>query len=291
MKAIRIHGYGGPEVLRYEQAPRPVPREGQVLVRIAGASFNPGDVVNRAGGMRAVHAFAMPHILGLDMAGTVIGGGPVMSFLPWPASGGYAEYVAVVPEALAPAPTSIPLADAAALPVAGLTAWQAIHEQLRVRPGQRILVNGAGGGVGRLAVQFAKLAGATVIAVAGPHSVASARRAGADEVHDYTTRWRTDPVDGVLQAAPRAGAGLASLVRPGGTIVSISAPMPGCRADVPSTSFELRRDVAQLVGIARLVDAGAVDPGVAERLPLARAAEVHRRHAAGRLHGKVVLIP
>ncbi|ONI67737.1 hypothetical protein BWI15_32105 [Kribbella sp. ALI-6-A] len=301
MKAIHMYAYGGPEVLRYEDAPRPVPSTGQVLVRAAGTSFNPGDAFVRSGGMRHRHEFAMPQILGMDLSGTVVELGPgvnaptvgdqVISFLPWPANGGYGEYVAVPVEALAPAPVSIPLADAAALPVAGLTAWQAIHEQLRLAPGQRILVNGAGGGVGRLAVQFAKVAGATVVAVAGPRSVATAHAAGADEVHDYSRPWHTEPVDAVLQAAGGGSDRLVALIKPGGSIVSITAPVPVNGRDVTSSTFELRSDIGQLTEIARWVDTGAVTTGITERLPLSELPAVHRRHATGDLHGKVVLMP
>ncbi|RAO24713.1 NADPH:quinone reductase [Micromonospora noduli] len=303
MHAIRMHEYGGPEVLRYEEAPVPVPGSGEVLIKVAGTSFNPADAVIRAGVLHHSHPVRMPHIPGTDVAGTIVELGPgvtghavgdrVIAALPRPADGATGEFTLALAAMVVPAPTSIPLADAAALPIAGLTAWQGIHDHLRVRPGQRILVNGAGGGVGRLAVQFAKLAGATVLGVAGPASITAAQSAGPDQILDYTLDRLTEPVDAVFNTAPIDGSGmnrLVALIEPGGRLVSItSAAATDRRPAVRATVMTVRRDPAHLDEIARRVDADGVSPGVSERLPMTEIVEVHRRHAAGRLSGKVVL--
>ncbi|GAA0481428.1 NADPH:quinone reductase [Paractinoplanes deccanensis] len=306
MRAIRYYKYGGPEVLRYEVVPRPAPGTGQVLVEVAGTSFNPADAAIRSGALRYSCALKLPHIPGVDLSGWVAAlgpgvtgyrvGDPVIAYLPAETDGAMAQLAVVPADGLAPAPQSIALADAAALPVAGLTAWQAVHEQLRVEPGQRILVNGAGGAVGRLAVQFAKLAGATVIGRAGPASIASALTSGADLVVDRGAAGLTmPPFDGVLNAAPASGAELSDLVariRPGGSLVSITGPAPIDRPRSVTTSvMTVRRDAKQLAEIARLVDTAGVSTGIAERLPLTEAPLVHRRYAAGALRGKVVLSP
>ncbi|MBQ1025350.1 NADP-dependent oxidoreductase [Micromonospora sp. C95] len=304
MHAIRMHEYGGPEVLRYEEAPIPVPGPGEVLIRVAGTSFNPADAIIRAGVLHHSHPVRMPHIPGTDVAGTIVElgadvtgraiGDQVIAALPRPADGATGEFTLAPAATVVPAPTSIPLADAAALPVAGLTAWQGIHDHLRVRPGRRILVNGAGGGVGRLAVQFAKLAGATVVGVAGPASITAAQSAGADQILDYTVDRLTEPVDAVFNTAPIDGSGLnrlVTLIEPEGQLVSITSSASTDRHHaVRAMVMTVRWDPAQLDAIARGVDANQISPGVSERLPMTEIVEVHRRHAAARLSGKVVLI-
>lgn len=250
--------------------------------------------------MRAGHAgpYAQrfPLITGFDAAGTVVALGPdvhepavgdqVIAYLIRQQDGASGQFATAPAEQLAPAPLRIALADAAAIPVAGLTAWQAIHEHLRVRAGQRILINGAGGGVGRFAVQFAKLAGASVVAVAGPTSLERARTAGADEVIDHQEARPIGPVDGILNTA--TGSGLAHLIRRGGTLVSTTSP--GARhSGIRTVAMIVRPDPAQLGRIAHLVDAGQVSTGVTEHLPMSEMARVHRRYAAGLLHGKIAL--
>lgn len=160
MKAIRFHEYGDPGVLRYEDAERPEPAEGEVLIEVAATSFNPVDAGIRAGYLQQVFPVTLPHIPGIDVAGTVaaLGTGvtgwsvadPVIGFLPMVSDGAAAESVTAPAGILAPAPTTIPLAHAAALPATGLTAWQALFEHAELRAGQRVLINGAGGGVGRI---------------------------------------------------------------------------------------------------------------------------------------------
>ncbi|QYC43287.1 Zinc-type alcohol dehydrogenase-like protein [Nonomuraea coxensis DSM 45129] len=306
MRAARVHAYGDPSVIRHDKIPIPAPGPGEVLIKVAGTSFNPSEVGLRSGLLAAtvpeLAGLALPYVLGWDVAGTVVETGPGVT---WPRAGdevigrldgGAAASYALAPARdLARAPRGVPLADAAAIPVAGLTAWQAVHEHARIGPGQRVLVNGAGGGVGGFTVGLAKLAGATVIATAGSAgSAARARAHGADEVVDH----RTDPLPGGLDALinlvpldPAAGAAVGRLVRPGGVLVSATAPVetpPG----VTSIRFVARNDAAQLAALAALAEEGGLVVDVAERLPLTELEAVHRRAESGRgTGGKIVLLP
>ena len=183
MKAVRFHEYGDSErpALRGRGAARPRRRRGRL--RVAATSFNPVDGGIRGGYLQGPFPVTLPHTPGIDVAGTVdaLGDGvdsvavgdAVVAFLSMTADGAAAEYVITPAEVLAPAPTSIPLADAAALPMVGLTAWQALFDDAELTAGQRVLINGAGGAVGGYAVQLAKRAGAHVIATASPRSASA----------------------------------------------------------------------------------------------------------------------
>jgi NADPH:quinone reductase-like Zn-dependent oxidoreductase len=300
MKAVQFHEFGGPDVLRYEEAERPTPRPGQVLVKVAGTSFNPVDASFRAGFLREVIPVELPHIPGIDLAGTVVEGDgfapgeSVIGFLPMTENGASAEYVLAPGEILAKAPTSVPLADAAALPAGALTAWQALFEHAGLRSGQRILINGAGGAVGGFAVQFAARAGAHVIATASPRSAAAVRSAGADEIIDYTvSKVSPDPVDVVLnlvRADEASMAALVALVKPGGVLVSTAAPAHEDKdRKVKTISMYVRNDAKQLTEIANRLDAGTLKLDISARYPLTEIAKVHEQSAAGALRGKVII--
>ncbi|QJY47423.1 NADP-dependent oxidoreductase [Pseudonocardia broussonetiae] len=311
MKAVRFHEYGEPDVLRYEDVEVPVAGPGQVRVRVAATTFNGVDGNIRAGFMQGPMPLSLPHVPGLDVAGTIdaLGegvsglavGDEVIGFLPFVADGAAAEYVLAPAEVLAPAPTSIPLADAAALPVVGLTAWQALVDHARLEPGQRLLISGAGGAVGGYAVQLAKATGAHVIATASPRSSERVARAGADEVVDHTTTDLvaavTEPVDVLLNLAPidpARFAALTALVRDGGVVVSTTVWMPAPADEdrgVRAVDLYVRSDPAQLSELVARVDRGELTVDVAERVALAELAPVHARAAAGTLPGKVVVLP
>src|SRR5919112_1090129 len=196
MKAVRFHEYGDPGVLRYEDVEQPVPADGQVLIRVTATSFNGVDGNIRGGFMQGPIPVQLPHTPGIDVAGTVdaLGegvdgiavGDDVIGFLPMDGTGAAAQYVLAPADVLTPAPKSVPLADAAALPLVGLTAWQALFDHGKLTAGQRVLINGAGGAVGGYAVQLAKGAGAHVIATASPGSSERVRTAGAGEGIDHT---------------------------------------------------------------------------------------------------------
>ena len=307
MKAVRFHEFGGPEVLRYEDVDRPRPTTAQVLIRVAATSFNPVDAAMRSGFLQQVFPVALPHTPGIDVAGTLaeIGEGvagwsvgeAVVGFLPMTEDGASAEFVLAPAELLTGAPTSIPLVDAAALPSASLSAWQALFEQADLKAGQRVLVNGAGGGVGGYALQLAKQAGATVIATASPRSRDAVEALGADRIVDYTatavTEAISEPVEVVLNlvnATESDLAGLTDLVSDGGVLVSTTSPVrddPG--RDVRSVRLFVRSDAGQLATIVERVDSGELRVDVSERFPLSEIARVHELGEAGKFRGKVMV--
>ncbi|PRX46658.1 NADPH:quinone reductase-like Zn-dependent oxidoreductase [Prauserella shujinwangii] len=311
MKAMRYHRYGGSDVLDHEEAERPVPGPGQVLVRVAGTSFNPVDIGLRAGALREVFPLSFPHVPGVDLAGTVAelgadvegwrAGDAVVAFLPMNADGAAAEYVLAPAEVLAPAPRTVELADAAVLPVGGLTAWQALFEHAGLERGQTILVNGAGGAVGGYAVQLAKQAGAVVTATASARSADRLRGYGADRLvgHlDHTTTPVTaegQPFDVVLNlvaTTPEETAALVDLVRDDGALVSTTTPPPAEPGrGIRTARVFARSEADQLAGLAARVDAGQLRIDVAARRPLGDLPAVHDEAAAGRLAGKTVLLP
>ncbi|MFD8932248.1 NADP-dependent oxidoreductase [Streptomyces mirabilis] len=311
MKAVRFHQYGDPDVLRYEDVEQPVPGAGQVRVRVAATSFNPVDANIRAGFMQGPIPVTLPHSPGIDVAGTVdaLGegvtgiqvGNQVIGFLPMTGPGAAAEYVLAPVEALTPAPKSVALSDAAALPLVGLTAWQALFEHAELTAGQRVLVNGAGGAVGGYAVQLAQQAGAFVIATAGPRSSRRVTAAGADEVIDHTTAdvatAVSQPVDVVLNLAPVEPAqldALLGLVRPGGVLVNTTVWMPAPSDEergVRGIDLFVRSDAEQLSHLAALIDGGELRVEVARQVPLAELPALHADAAAGALpSGKVVVV-
>ncbi|MFB6709772.1 NADP-dependent oxidoreductase [Streptomyces sp. NPDC056333] len=307
MKTTRIHEYGDTSVIRHDSVPRPRPAFGEVLVHVAATSFNPTEAALRAGLLHAFFPVDLPYTLGWDVAGTVveIGAGTegfavgdrVIGRLD--SGGAAAEYVRAPADVLVAAPASIPLANAAALPVAGLTAWQAVFEHGKVTAGQRVLVNGAGGGVGGFVTQLAKYAGAEVIATASPRSTEVVLRQGADQVINYTARPVSAAVDGpvdtllnLVPLSPPGAAALALLVRRGGRIISIATPIePAADAGVSAMHMVARNDVAHLAALVELVDAAALSIDISESRPLADLAAVHHLSEAGRTRGKVIVIP
>ncbi|PPS90680.1 NADP-dependent oxidoreductase [Streptomyces sp. MH60] len=311
MKAVRFHEYGDPRVLRYEDVERPLPGAGEVRVRVAATSFNPVDGNIRGGFMRGPIPVVLPHTPGIDVAGTVdaLGegvdgiavGDDVIGFLPMNGDGAAAEYVLAPAAILARAPKSVPLADAAAVPVVGLTAYQALFDHGELTAGQRVLVNGAGGAVGGYAVQLAKKAGAHVIATASPRSSEAVTSAGADEVVDHTTTGVTaavtEPVDIALNLAPvdpAELAALATLVRPGGVVVNTTVWMPAPSDEergVRGIDLFVRSDADQLAKLVAMIDSGELHVAVTERMPLTELPALHTRAAEGGVHGKVIVVP
>lgn len=309
MKAVQFHEVGGPEVLQYGEIEQPVPAAGQVRLRVAASAYNAADNGMRAGFLPI--PIQLPHVPGYDVSGTVdaIGegvtgptvGDAVIAFLPMDRDGGAAEYVIAPAEAVVAAPTSIPLADAAALPSVALTAWQALFDDGRLTAGQRLLVVGAGGVVGKYAVQLAKRAGAHVIATASPRSADAVRAAGADQVIDHTATDLLVALDGQVDVLlnlapiePEQFAADVAAVRDGGVVVSTTAFMatPGdeSRGVRAATVFVLpnRERLTELVA---LVDDGALTVEVTRRIPLADLPALHAEGAAGRIAGKVIVLP
>ncbi|MFI9557195.1 NADP-dependent oxidoreductase [Nonomuraea endophytica] len=309
MKAVRYHSYGDTDVLVHEDVDLPVAGPGQVVVKVAATAFNPVDVAIRAGYLRQVFPLTLPHIPNFDLSGVIteVGegvrawseGDAVVGFLPATDPGAAAEYTVAPAHILAAAPRSVDLADAAALPAVGQTAWQALYEHAALLAGQHILINGAGGAVGGYAVQLAKQAGAVVTATAGPRSAARIRSYAADQIVNHTETpvpqalagRRFDVVLNLVQTDPQETARLTNLVADGGTFVSATTEAEDAGRGVRVTRLFARSDAAQLAELVARVDAGTLKIDVADRRPLADLAAVHDAAAAGSLPGKTILIP
>lgn len=308
MKAVQFEKVGGPEVLRLVEIQRPSPAAGEVRLRVEASAFNAADNGMRAGFLPI--PVVLPHVPGYDVSGTVdaVGegvdgiavGDRVIGFLPMERDGGAAEYVLAPAGAVVAAPKGIPLADAAGLPSVALTAWQALFDEGRLAAGQRVLIVGAGGVVGKYAIQLAKRAGIQVVATASPRSVAAVRAAGADEIIEHAgtdlLTAVTGQVDVLLNLAPidpEEFARLVALVRDGGAVVSTTAfmatPDDAGRGVRAATVFvQPNRDrLAQLVF---LVDAEELTVEVSRRIPLAELPALHAEAAEGRVAGKVIVL-
>jgi NADPH:quinone reductase-like Zn-dependent oxidoreductase len=297
MKAVLIHETGSPDVLHYEEAEQLEPDEGEVLIRVRAASVNPADWKQR----RGLSETAVPAVLGKDVSGTVEAsraegfaeGDEVFGMA---ASGGYAEYTTASAAAIAKKPEGISHEQAAALPVAGMTAWQALFDRGALESGQTALIAGAAGGVGHLAVQFAKVGGARVIGTGSARNRDFVLGLGADEYVDYTEQDVGEAVSGVDLAFDTVGGettqSLVPAVREHGILVTIANAPPeeaarqrGARAELlvmsPSTD--------QLAHIAELVARGEVQVEISEVLPLTEVQQAHEHSESGHTRGKIVL--
>ncbi|GHC68824.1 NADP-dependent oxidoreductase [Streptomyces flavofungini] len=305
MRAVKQETFGGPEVLRTVEVDRPVPLGGEVLVRVRAAGVNPVDVAVRSSAYPLLGE--PPFGVGWDISGVVAEAGPGarfavgdevfgMPFFPR-AANGYAEYVAAPSRQVARKPATLDHVQAAAIPLAALTAWQGLVDAARVSEGQRVLVHRAAGGVGHFAVQIAKARGAHVIAMAGAPKHDFVRGLGADEVIDYRTTDFTEAVRDVEVVFDSSSEGERSLsvLRPGGTLVSIMEHGDrelAARVQAAGRRFagvSVEPDYASLEAIAQLVDAGRIRPHVAETFPLDDAAKAHELVGSGTVQGKVVL--
>jgi NADPH:quinone reductase-like Zn-dependent oxidoreductase len=311
MKAVRFHCYGDSSVLVHEDIGRPLAAPGHVVLKVAGAGFNPLDVAIRAGYVQQTFPVALPHIPNFDVAGVITEtgegvpgwhtGDAVIAFLPITAPGAAAEFTAAPAGTLAVAPSNpVDLADAAALPSAGLTAWQALFEHARLTKGQSILINGAGGAVGGYAVQLASQAGATVTATASARSTGRIRSYGADAIIDYTATPLTraaagqqfDVVLNLVRTTPDGTAQLAGLTADGGAFVSTTFPdLDDAGRGVKVVSVVARSDAAQLAALVSHVNAGSLKIDVAQHRPLTDLATIHDQAVAGLLPGKTILTP
>ena len=306
--------HGGPEVLELQEIERPEPRGDELLIRVAAAGLNPVDTQVRAGDWVPEETGEPPMILGWDVAGTVEEvGGAISGFAPgdcvfgmpgFPALGRTdAEYVAVPSKEVAHAPDSLSDEQAGALPLAGLTAWQALVDTAGVGEGDRVLVQAAAGGVGHLAVQVAKARGAHVIGTARAGKHEFLRDLGVDEPVDYSAGpigETVDEVDVVIDTVSEDDAGLlASLgtLRKGGTLVVIAGdltqPVEDAAAErgIRVTEILVHPDSSGLKALAALAEEGRLRVVVEESFPFERAAEAHERLEAGRVKGKLVLTP
>lgn len=306
MRAIGQDGFGGPEVLKVIEAERPEPGVAEVLVRVHAAAVNPTDSWHRASGGLGGKVTR----LGWDLSGVVEAVGIGVTTLavgdevfgmprhPLPA-GTYAEYVTSPARHLVRKPAALSHVQAAALPLAAMTAWQALMDTADVRPGQRVLVHAAAGGVGHLAVQIAKARGAHVIGTARAAKHALLRGLGADELVDYTgVAFETaiDPVDVVLDTiGGEYGPRSLRALRPGGMLVSLASPAEAYLAEearplgLRAAFMAVEADQAGLREVAALAEAGLLRPEIDTVLPLEHAGKAHELSDGRRTTGKIVL--
>jgi len=309
MRAIVTHEWGDPEQLRLEDIPRPDVGEGDLLVRVHAAGINPVDwKTRRNGGLMKSRGIEPPVILGWDISGVVEEVGPgaegfavgdeVFGLGAFPkVLGAYAEYVAVPASDVALKPANISHAEAASLPLVGLTAHQAL-ELADLQPGQVILVHAAAGGVGSVAVQLAKARGARVAGTAGPANQDFLRELGVDIPIDYTTTDFAEALSDVDVVLESQGGDVRQrswgVLRPGGTMVSILGPLPKEDAEahkVRAVHMLVHPSGAQMGEIAALVADGKVRGIVQQEFPLSEAPAAHRLAESGHVRGKLVLIP
>ncbi|GAA3003530.1 NADP-dependent oxidoreductase [Streptomyces lactacystinicus] len=307
MRAVTQTTLGAPGVLHEAEVERPTPGVGQILVAVHAAGVNPTDWKHRE---RGIFLGQPPFTLGWDVSGTVeaVGlgvslfapGDEVFGMLPYPyGAGSHAEYVTGPARAFAPKPAALTHVEAGALPLVALTAWQALVDTAGVRPGQRVLVHAAAGGVGHVAVQIAKARGAYVIGTASAAKHDFVRALGADEVIDYRTAdfvQEARDVDVVLD--PLGGEDrLRSLetLRPGGVLVSIlphdldGLAERAAELGVTAKTLLVEHDRAGMAAIAALAESGQLRVHVSGTYPLAEAAEAHAEGETGRVTGKLVL--
>jgi NADPH:quinone reductase-like Zn-dependent oxidoreductase len=303
MKAVRIHRFGGPEVLDLEDVPPPHPGGNEVVVEVRAASVNPVDYKIRAGGYPMVKRDNLPVTMGRDVAGVVIDGqaggfkpGDEVFALVSVEHGGYAERTLVAVGELAAKPRAIDFVQAAAVPLAGLTAWQGLFEHGGLQAGQRVLIHGAAGGVGHMALQFAREAGAELVVTVSAKDADFVRQLGAQQVIDYKAqRFENEvrDVDVVLDLiAGETQERSWAVLKPGGIIVSTLKKPDQEKArqhNARGTNFMVHPDGQQLAEIARLIDAGKVRPTITAVMPLNQAAQAQRTLEQEHPRGKVVL--
>lgn len=308
MKAVQVHNYGGPEVLRFEDAPRPTPESGELLIKVYAASVNALDWKLRAGYMKDMFPLPLPYIPGWDVSGVVEATGPgVTQFRKGDevyavsdgARGGkgtYAEYGVIKETEAALKPKSIDHVHAAALPVVALTAWQALFDQAGLSNGEKVLIHGAAGGVGSVAVQLAKWKGAHVIGTASGRNQSLLRELGVDEPIDYEKTQFENVVHDVDVVLDTLGGETQKrswkVLKKGGFLVSIVAPPSpeeAAKYGVRATFMAGHPSSSQLAEIAKLVDAGKLKPIVGTVLPLSDSRRAHELNETGHGRGKTVL--
>jgi NADPH:quinone reductase-like Zn-dependent oxidoreductase len=307
MKAIRIHGRGGPDHLVYEDVPQPHPGPGEVLVRVYATGIIVTELrwnvtyETKTGSKRALP------IPGRDLSGVVVEVGPgvtaltegaeVYGMLDYGRDGADADYTIALPAELAPKPRTLDYVQAAAVPLSALTAWQGLFEHASLVAGQTVLIHGGAGGVGVFAVQLARWAGAHVITTASARNRDFLRELGADEFIDYTTTRFEDVVHDVDLVFDTVGGDTLQrswqVIKLGGTLVSVVSPTSPADVakghDVRFVYFEVEPNRDELVQIGELIDAGQLRPIIDTVFPLAQAPQAYEQAAKGHARGKIVL--
>ena len=304
MKAVLAHEYGAPDVLKFEEVPRPDPSDDEALVRVIASSVNPADPLTLSGKYAKEFGTHLPLIPGYDIAGIVekIGanvtklkvGDAVYGYPTF--GGGWAEYVTVKEWEVAAKPKSLNFVETAAVPMGALTAWQALVDVGKLQPGQTILIHGGSGGVGAFAVQIAKARGARVIATASTANQDLLKQLGADVAVDYTKTKFEDvakDVDAVLDPVGKETLARSyGVVKKGGIVMCLVA-LPNRdelkKRGIHGAAISVHPDAKDLAEIAQLIDAGKIKPIVTQVLPFSEAIAAQQQAATHHTRGKVVL--
>ncbi|HTN62373.1 MAG TPA: NADP-dependent oxidoreductase [Devosia sp.] len=305
MQAVRMHEFGGPKVLHAEIVGRPEPGADELLVRIHAASINPVDYKMRSGNYPTTEERDLPLTLGRDLSGVVMiagaevadlrEGDAVFAFL-GPGRGSYGEYAIVKREEAAPKPANINHAEAAAVPLAGLTAWQGLFDHGQLRAGQRVLIHGGAGGVGHFAVQFAKNHGAMVFTTASGQDAEFLHRIGADQVIDYKKERFEDVANDIDLVFDLIGGETEerswAVIRKGGTLVSTLGEPSQDKAgqhDVRGVGYKTQPNSNQLAQIGRLIEEDRLHPNIAATFRLSDAGSAQDWLEHEHIQGKIVL--
>jgi NADPH:quinone reductase-like Zn-dependent oxidoreductase len=305
MKAVQIGSFGGPETLQLQDVNRPRPKDDEVLVEVRAASVNPVDYKIRAGKYPPVKEESLPTVLGRDISGVIVGrGAAVATFLDGDeviamlgrGQGGYAEYVTLPADLCVRKPEVLDHAEAAAVPLAAMTAWQGLFDHGGLSPGQRVLIHGGAGGVGHFAIQIAKAHGAYVITTCSADDKDFVLALGADEAIDYRSERFEDRISEVDLVFDLIGGDTQerswAVLKDGGAMISTLAKPSERQAQIHqarATNYVAQPDAAELGEIAHLITARKVHPHVEARIPLDHVAEAHRKAEHGHPRGKVVL--
>src|SRR2546422_596011 len=306
MKAIVVHNYGGPEVLKYEDTQLPEPKENEILVRVIAAGVNPVDGMIRSGMFAKYEKATFPIIPGGDIAGVVekTGSGitkfkpgdPVYAYVSLKNSGGYAEYAIATEKEAAPKPQSASHVEAAAVPIVALTAWQALIDAAKLSAGQTVLIHGGSGGVGTFAIQIAKARGAKVFATASTPNQDLLKELGADVAIDYTKAKFEDVAKNVDVLLDSVGkdtlARSYGVVKKGGFIVTLVARIDQAELDkhrIRGASLGVEPTSNELAEIGKLIDEKKIRVIVSQTFPLSEAVKAQEQVATGHTRGKIVL--
>ena len=306
MKAVVIHAYGGPEVLKLEDVPRPEPKDDEILIRVVAASVNPVDVAIRKGYLAELIGDKLPLIPGMDAAGVVEktgakiskfkAGDSVYAFFTLASEGGYAQFVVAKENEAAPKPKALTYAQAAAVPAAASTAWQVLVDTAKLSAGQTVLIHGGSGGVGHFAIQIAKAHGAKVIATASTANQDFLKQMGADQTVDYTKAKFEDVAKDVDVVLDTVGEDTLKrsygVLKKGGIIVSIVDEPDQAALDahgIRGVTLRSTPKASVLEELAKLIDAKKMTPIVSQVLPLAEVAKAQEQIATHHTRGKIVL--
>ena len=306
MKAIRIHGFGGPEVLKLEDIDKPIPAADEILIKVFASSVNSVDSKIRSGKNYQRYHNPMPMTLGFDVSGVIeeVGnsvtnfkkGDEVYARPDLNRNGAWAEYITMPAAKVGFKPKNSPHNEAAAVPLAGLTAWQGIFDHGKLQPGQRILIHAATGGVGSFAVQLAKWKGAHVIGTASEDNLEFLKELGADEVIDYKKQKFEDLLENIDVVFDVIGGDTqkrsVQVLKEGGILVSTLGIVDKellAQKNIHGETYMAQSFPEQLNEMAKLIDEGKLHPVISKVILLQEAAEAQKESEAGHVRGKIVL--